>query len=221
MSCQCQDIKESKTVEANRHQNPVSELGIGEKDKLRYRVQLPTWAPKLVGWSWVKKQQEQTRNLGGDILYESINKLLIGSDGWNTFSLKAWCLLSQQTTQLKGSLLHFSGTACRIKSGRIEGVYKAKERRGIMKKDLFNYYLSVIPSLLNSLVVQMVRIYLQCWWPGFDPWVVKIPWRRAWQPTPVFLPRESHGQRSLAGYSLWGCKESDTTERLLPKWCIW
>ena len=39
-----------------------------------------------------------------------------------------------------------------------------------------------------------------------------IPWRRAWQPTPVFLPRESHGQRSLAGYSPWGCKESDMTE---------
>ena len=47
---------------------------------------------------------------------------------------------------------------------------------------------------------------------GFDPWVRKIPWRRAWQPTPVFLPGESHGQRSLAGYSPWGCKESDTTE---------
>ena len=41
-----------------------------------------------------------------------------------------------------------------------------------------------------------------------------IPWRRAWQPTPVFLPGESHGQRSLAGYSPWGRKESDTTERL-------
>ena len=39
---------------------------------------------------------------------------------------------------------------------------------------------------------------------GFDPWVGKIAWRRAWQPTPVLLPRESHGQRSLAGYSLWG-----------------
>jgi len=38
--------------------------------------------------------------------------------------------------------------------------------------------------------------------------VRKIPWRRAWQPTPVFLPGESHGQRSLVGYS----KESDTTE---------
>ena len=35
----------------------------------------------------------------------------------------------------------------------------------------------------------------------FDPWVGKIPWRRAWQPTPVFLPGGSHGQRSLAGYS--------------------
>ena len=35
-----------------------------------------------------------------------------------------------------------------------------------------------------------------------------------WQPTPVFLPGESHGQRSLVGYNPWGCKESDTTERL-------
>ena len=47
---------------------------------------------------------------------------------------------------------------------------------------------------------------------GFDPWVGKIPWRRAWLPTPVFLPGESHGQRSLAGYSPWGHKELDTTE---------
>ena len=46
----------------------------------------------------------------------------------------------------------------------------------------------------------------------FDPWVRKIPWRRAWQPTPVFSPGKSHGQRSLVGYSLWGHKESDMTE---------
>ena len=39
-----------------------------------------------------------------------------------------------------------------------------------------------------------------------------MPWRRAQQPTPVFLPGESHGQRSLTGDSPWGCKESDTTE---------
>ena len=48
--------------------------------------------------------------------------------------------------------------------------------------------------------------------PGFDPWVGKIPWRRAWQPTPVFLHRKSHGQKSLVGYSPWGRKESDMTE---------
>ena len=46
----------------------------------------------------------------------------------------------------------------------------------------------------------------------FDPWVRKVPWRRTWQPTPVFLPGEVHGQRSLAGCSPWGHKESDTTE---------
>ena len=47
---------------------------------------------------------------------------------------------------------------------------------------------------------------------GFDPWVGKIPWRKARQPTAVFLPGESHGQRSLAGYSPRGHKELDRTE---------
>ena len=41
---------------------------------------------------------------------------------------------------------------------------------------------------------------------GFDPWVRKILWRRVWQPTPVSLPGESHGQRSLVGYSPWACR---------------
>ena len=47
---------------------------------------------------------------------------------------------------------------------------------------------------------------------GFNPWVGKVPWRRAWQPTPVFLPGVSHGLRSLVGYSPWGRKESDMIE---------
>ena len=50
--------------------------------------------------------------------------------------------------------------------------------------------------------------------PGFSPWVRKIPWRRAWQPTPVFLPGKFHGQRSLEGYSLLGHKESGMTEAI-------
>ena len=46
---------------------------------------------------------------------------------------------------------------------------------------------------------------------GLDPWVGKIPWRRKGEPTPVFLPGKFCGQKVLAGYSTWGCKESDTT----------
>ena len=47
---------------------------------------------------------------------------------------------------------------------------------------------------------------------GFDPWIGKISWRRAWQPTPVFLPGEFNEQRNLTGYGPWGHKESDMTE---------
>ena len=66
-----------------------------------------------------------------------------------------------------------------------------------------------------SLMAQQVKNHLQCrrhrrW--GFDPWVWKIPWRRKWQSTPVFLPGKSRGQRSLVGYSPRGRKGADTTE---------
>ena len=57
-----------------------------------------------------------------------------------------------------------------------------------------------------SLVPQWWRILLQCKRWGFDPQVWNIPWRRVWEPTPVFLPGKSHGQRSLIGYSPWGHK---------------
>ena len=63
---------------------------------------------------------------------------------------------------------------------------------------------------LKTLVAQMVKNL-----PAMqETRVGKIPWRREWLPTPVFLPEESHGQRSLVGCSPWGCKESDMTERL-------
>ena len=60
----------------------------------------------------------------------------------------------------------------------------------------------------------------QCSWCrtcGFSLWLRKIPWRRKWQPTPVFLPGKSRGQRSMEGYSPLGCKESDTTEQHFPE----
>ena len=62
--------------------------------------------------------------------------------------------------------------------------------------------------------MSVLRICLQCRRPRFEPWIGKVPWRREWQPTPVFLPRVFHGQRSWAGYSPWGPKQSDRTEQL-------
>ena len=70
-----------------------------------------------------------------------------------------------------------------------------------------------------SLAAQMVKNLLAMQEARFDPWVGKVPWKREWPPTLVYLPGGSQGQRSLEGLSPWGLKESDRTEQLLePKW---
>ena len=81
---------------------------------------------------------------------------------------------------------------------------------GIMDSKILHLYMWKWASLL----AQMVKNPPAVQEPRFDPWVGKIPWRREWQPTPVFLPGEVHGQRSLVGFSPWGRKELDTAERL-------
>ena len=48
----------------------------------------------------------------------------------------------------------------------------------------------------------------------FDPWVGKVPWRKKWQPTPVFLPGETHGQRNLVGYSPWSHRVGHDLQQL-------
>ena len=77
-----------------------------------------------------------------------------------------------------------------------------------------NYLYSTINLFLTwkgaSLVVQVVKNLPAMWETWFNPWVGKISWRRERLPTPVFLPGESHGQRSLRGYGSWSCKELDT-----------
>ena len=83
-----------------------------------------------------------------------------------------------------------------------------------------NFFIfSCKPALHFLLVAQMVKNWLHCRRPRFCPWVGKIPWKREWQPTPVFLTIEFHGQRSLVGYSPWSRKELDTTEQL-TQWNI-
>ena len=69
-----------------------------------------------------------------------------------------------------------------------------------------------IYTLLASLVAQRVQHLRAMWETLVQSLGWEDPWRRKWQPTPVFLPGESHGRRSLVGYSSWGRKESDTTE---------
>ena len=69
----------------------------------------------------------------------------------------------------------------------------------------------MIPSYFHCLIGYVVNggldgkesAYRRC---RFNPWVRKIPWRRKWQPTPVFLPGKSHRQSSLEGYSPWDCR---------------
>ena len=73
----------------------------------------------------------------------------------------------------------------------------------------------MIPILISKDVFEckesacQYKRYMRC---GFDPWIGKIPWRRKWQPTAVFLPGESCGQRSLVGYSSCGHKQLDTAK---------
>ena len=63
------------------------------------------------------------------------------------------------------------------------------------------------------MIIATIRICLQCQRPRFYPWVRKIPGRREWLPTPVFLPGKFPGQRSQVCYSPWGLKELDMTEQ--------
>ena len=72
----------------------------------------------------------------------------------------------------------------------------------IMMMILANFYWP--SSMLRFSHSSDGKIRLQCRRPGFDSWVQRIPWRRKWQPTPVFLPKKFHGPRSLMGYSPWG-----------------
>ena len=96
---------------------------------------------------------------------------------------------------------------------RSRAVEKISQRNGIPKY-VRQMKIIAAPVYSKPLCWWWKRIYLQCRRPRFDSWVGKVPWRRKWQPTQGSLPGKFHGQRSLAGYSPWDCKESDRTEWL-------
>ena len=88
-----------------------------------------------------------------------------------------------------------------------------KEILNIVKEDvklsLFSDYMIVYRALLMAQTIKNLPAMQETW---VQSRVGKIRWRREWQPTPVFLPGEFHGQGSLVGYSPWGRRASDTTE---------
>ena len=106
---------------------------------------------------------------------------------------------------------------CSPPGSSIHGIFRATvlEWGAIAFSHIQTYmYLYIYITPGASLVTQMVKNppVMQDTWD--HPWIGKILWRRKRQPTRIFLLRKSHGQKSLAGYSPWHCKEADTTERL-------
>ena len=89
-------------------------------------------------------------------------------------------------------------------------MHKLLRRASSLRRELEAF----IPCAGLSWWLRWQRTCLQIRRHGFDPWVGKVPWRRGELLTPIFLPGEVHGQRSLVGYSVWGRKESDTTEAI-------
>ena len=98
------------------------------------------------------------------------------------------------------------------------GVAQSRTQLKQLSSSIILYYIILYYIILLevSAVAQWQRI-CQCRRLGFKPWVWKIPWRRKWQPIPVFLPGKSHGQRGLVGYSPRGHTESGTTEQLCTR----
>ena len=89
----------------------------------------------------------------------------------------------------------------------IDHVFSAQPERSSGRQESTMCFDVTLSYFGTSLVTQLVKNPLQCWRPGFDPWVGKIPWRRERLSTSVFWPGEFHGL-----YSPWGLRESDTTE---------
>ena len=117
---------------------------------------------------------------------------------WKNYNFKLWLTLLTFLFLVVLFLFSFISLYFSVLSASQTWLFSPPEKSGCYR------------TSFNTLLT--VRICLQCRRLVFDPWVGKIPWSRAWQPTPVFWPGKSHGQRSLEGHSLQGHKESDMTE---------
>ena len=158
--------------------------------------------------------------------WDDVNRVFIGATGAEQARRKGQGLLSPAPppppSPTSGQLCCFGGSGHRELQGQVPAhkAIRARAAVGSEQNRWVNYN-----TLCGCVCIYMVRgfpggtsgkepAYRCCRHKrcGFEPWVGKIPWRRARQPTPLLFPGESQGQRSLVGYSAWGDKESDTTE---------
>ena len=136
------------------------------------------------------------------------------TDAWNsaatarTRERSSWLLRSHIS-----SPIIITTIAPAVVKKSIESSWRNPEPNGCTKELTAARWFSLLcmQTPLNLTTVHWGRC---CCSPRFDPWVMKIPWRRKWLPTPVFLPGEFHGQRHLVGYSPWGHKQLVMTEQL-------
>ena len=118
-------------------------------------------------------------------------------------------ILSKLINSLQINLCEVKSLSCvRLFSILWTVVYQASLSMGSSRQE----YWSGLPYPSAGELPDSACQWGRCKRLGFNPWVWKIPWKRKWKPTPVFLRGESHGQRGLVGYSPRGHKESDTTE---------
>ena len=140
---------------------------------------------------------------------------------WEDWHLGWMLFLSTVSGVMVPLWIHFLGEECRRQYNALESCWLGNWAHALWTQTDpgLRYSPTQEPgmsylSFWASLVAQTVKCLPTCGMSGFNPWVGKIPWRRKWQPTPVFLPGKSHGRRSLMGYKPWGHKELDTIERL-------
>ena len=111
---------------------------------------------------------------------------------------------------------------CSLPGSSIHGIFLARmlEWPGDLPDPGIELMSLVSPALAGGFFTSSVT-GRKCKGCVFHPWVRKIPWSRKWQSASVLFPGKFHGQKSLAGYGPWGCKESDITEHTLTCYIIY
>ena len=164
------------------------------------------WMASLTRWTWVWASSGSWWWTGKSGVLQSMGLHRVGQDWWpNWTELKA-CLV---VTIGEAILLPSSGWRSVMLLNIPQCTQHSPLQQSHPDQNLnsvefgkLSIGLKGLPKCLNG-----KESICQCRRCRFDPWVKKIPWRRKWQPTPLFLPGISHGQRSLVSYSLWSGRD--------------